>query len=124
MCHCLHYTIKTVYPKVTLQLGVEPGGDVSGFELLHQYRKLEISVTMKECPVGFVLVNGICDCNYFLSRKKLKCKIKHQVITNVSPGWIGLISKSLVYQRNCPYDYCTKTDIKIHATKDLSLIHI
>ena len=117
-CHHLHYTIKTTYPNVTLQLGVEPGGDVSGFELLHQYRKLEISVTMKECPAGFVLINGSCDCNYFLSFRGIRCKIKHQIITNISPGWIGLMNKSLVYLQNCPYDYCMKADVEMFVTKN------
>ena len=116
-CYNVHYTIRTTYPAVTLQLGVEPSGDVSGFELLYQYKRLEINVTLKKCPVGFARINGSCDCKDFLSIRKIKCDIRDQTISDVFPHWIGLVDNSLVYQRHCPYDYCSKSNVKIKATE-------
>ena len=117
-CSMLEYTIRAAswHREVTLQLGVESSGDVSGFELLHQYKRLEINVVFKKCPVGFVYVNGLCICSRLLSRRNIKCNIVNQTISDVSPGWIGLVDNTLVYQRHCPYDYCSQTNrVKICA---------
>ena len=118
-CNTVEYTIRTTYQHsvVTLQLGVEPSGDVSGFEQLLQYKRLEINVTLRDCPIGFVPSKGFCKCNTFLSFRKIKCSIRLQTITDVHPGWIGLIDNSLVYQRHCPYNYCQKSNVKIHANE-------
>lgn len=116
-CNTLKYAIRatTKHREVILQLGAEPSGDVSGFELLQQYKRLEIKVVFKKCPVGFVLVNGSCVCDRLLSRKNIQCNIRDQTISGISPGWIGLVNHTLVYQRHCPYDYCSQSNVKIHA---------
>ncbi len=119
-CSTLKYAIQAAskYREVILQLGVEPSGDVSGFELLQQYKRLEIKVVFKKCPIGFVQVNGSCICNAFLSFRNIKCDIRHQMISNVSPGWIGMVNNTLVYQKHCPYHYCSQSNnIKIHANE-------
>ena len=118
-CSTLEYAIRaaSTYREVILQLGVEPSGDVSGFELLQQYKRLEINVMFKKCPIGFAHVNGSCICNRLLSLRNIKCNIRHQTISGVSPGWIGLVNSTLVYQRHCPYDYCSSSNIKIHSNE-------
>ena len=119
-CSTLEYTIRAAsrHHEVILQLGVEPSGDVSGFELLQQYKRLEINVVFKKCPVGFIHVTGLCICNRFLSLRNIKCNIGHQTIRDVSPGWIGLVDNTLVYLRHCPYDYCLQSNsVKIHASE-------
>ena len=114
-CYWVTYSIRTTHPAVTLQLGVEPSGDVSGFELLHQYKRLEIDVTLKDCPVGFIGANGSCVCNTFLSSRKITCNIRYQTISNVAPSWIGFVNNQLVYQKHCPSGYCQTSHIKIHV---------
>ena len=119
-CSTLEYAIRAAseHQEVILQLGVEPSGDVSGFELLQQYKRLEIKVVFKKCPIGFVQVNGSCICNSLLSFRNIKCDIRHQTISNVSPGWIGMVNNTLVYQRHCPYHYCSQSNnIKIRANE-------
>ena len=116
-CYRVAYSIKTTHPAVTLLLGVEPSGDASGFELLQQYKRLEINVTLKECPVGFIRANGSCVCNRFLSTKKITCSIKDQTISDILPSWIGFVNNQLVYQRHCPYDYCQMSNVRIHSTE-------
>ena len=116
-CYRVAYSIRTTHPVVTLLLGVEPSGDVSGFELLHQYKRLEVNVTFKDCPVGFILANGSCVCSKFLSTWKIKCNIDDQTISDVFPSWIGFVNNQLVLQRYCPYDYCQTSNVRIHATE-------
>ena len=118
-CSTLEYAITATskHHEVILQLGAEPSGDVSGYELLQQYKRLEIKVVLKKCPIGFVLVNGSCVCNRLLSHRNIKCTIRDQTISDVLPGWIGLVNHTLVYQRHCPYEYCSQSNVKIHANE-------
>ena len=70
-------------------------------------------VKLRPCPIGFVLLNGKCDCdpvlfnNNFLHIKQ--CEINHLTIKRPPNSWIApIISGNSTYSvcSNCPMDYC------------------
>ena len=70
-------------------------------------------VKLLPCPIGFVLQNGICDCDPVLSSNKFvpikACNIDQLTIKRPQNSWIApLTSNNSTYSvcSNCPMDYC------------------
>ena len=70
-------------------------------------------VRLQPCPIGFVLQNGICDCNPVLISNKFvhieTCEIDQLTIKRPPNSWIvPLTSDNSTYSlcSNCPMDYC------------------
>ena len=70
-------------------------------------------VKLRPCPIGFVLLNGICDCDPVLFNNKFlhikECEINHITIKRPPNSWIApTISGNSTYSvcSNCPMDYC------------------
>ena len=126
-CGNLNYTIYSNYSKVQIQLSAQHSGDISGYEHLNQFRRLNVNVTMKKCPPGFALFNNVdshtvyCDCIDLLKEYQIKCDITKQQIHRKPPVWIGYVNSTntILVHAHCPFDYCsTDTDIKLNVTDD------
>ena len=70
-------------------------------------------VKLRPCPIGFVLLNGKCDCDPVLFNNKFlhikECEINHITIKRPPNSWIApIISGNRTYSvcSNCPMDYC------------------
>ena len=66
-------------------------------------------VKLLPCPVGFILQNGICDCDPFLPPDIDTCYIEQSVIRRPASMWITahVQSNDTKYLTgNCPMDYC------------------
>ena len=70
-------------------------------------------VRLQPCPIGFVLQNGICDCDPVLISNKFvhieTCEIDQLTIKRPPNSWIvPLTSDNSTYSlcSNCPMDYC------------------
>ena len=66
-------------------------------------------VELLPCPIGFILQDGVCDCDPILPKKFDKCYIDHAAIRRPANTWITAHSqanntKYLI--SNCPMDYC------------------
>ena len=97
------------FPKLYLFLVTQGDG---------QYHKLQLNVTLKNCPLGFTLVDGSCQCsrliqNYYITKNfNGKCDINtltiQKPITYTGP-WLGYWGKNAVFafSNNCPIGFCS-----------------
>ncbi|XP_065902235.1 uncharacterized protein [Dysidea avara] len=62
------------------------------------------------CPIGFIKVNGICQCHSFLYKYNIKCNINDQTLLLPANAWIAPTphNNSYVYSLSlqCPFHYC------------------
>ena len=63
-----------------------------------------LSVGFRKCPSGFVLNKSKCDCHGDWSH--VSCNFEERLLKRWSPAWIGFSDKGMIYQSECPYDYC------------------
>ena len=67
-------------------------------------------VDFKECPLGFAIHNGSCDCDKNLKTAflGLKCNIQTQTFTHPGKSWIGLSKdkKYIKYTKRCAPTVC------------------
>ena len=68
-------------------------------------------VQILPCPVGFMLQNGVCDCDPYLSNIDIDiCHIDESAITRPANTWITALNYSnntkYLISHNCPMDYC------------------
>ena len=79
-----------------------------------QHHKVYVSVSLKDCPLGFNLSSGACNCNSFLESKNFKCLINNGTIVKTDlTSWIGSVPNSsndskvhLAYAPQCSIEYC------------------
>ena len=81
---------------------------------------IEFSVNVLECPIGFMLFKGECQCDEKLSEiiSNITCNITHKTITRVGKVWIGLDSNknSMLVTTDCPYDYCVHGSVSFNES--------
>ena len=117
--HCQNLTY-SVYPKldtlplnVTLSFGILFSEDMSVIQNLAGYQSFNFSLTLKECPIGFIHKKSKgCVCSKIFP-KNVECNISAQNITSPPPQWIGLHSGRLVHDKHCPFDYCKTETVNI-----------
>ena len=70
-------------------------------------------VQLSQCPVGFSLLDGICDCDLILSNSDLHietCYIEQAAIIRPANSWISsdisLNGAKYLLSTTCPMDYC------------------
>lgn len=80
---------------------------------------LIVTVSLKVCPLGFMISHNICDCEEIL---KQKCDIVSNSISRTPPSWIGYnnktdgkVSQGMIYHPVCPYDYCLDEEVNIKS---------
>jgi predicted outer membrane repeat protein len=118
-CKNFNYSINTMESRVVLMLTPEKFifESISGDE---KYG-MTVTVTMKDCPVGFTLslVTSRCVCDPVFDRLDIVCDINDQTIVRPDNAWIGFMDNSstgapgVVFHRNCLSSYCIPGDVKI-----------
>ena len=134
-CTPVNYSINAPPGNVTVEISAELTGDKSGYERLLQYRAKYLNVTLKSCPAGFTdgensnkdeedfAACGVCILHF----DDLECHMKRKVFMKRKQGantWIGFVygdntttthmPTAIQYNANCPFDYCTKKELKLH----------
>lgn len=80
-----------------------------------------IDITIKPCPYGFELINGMCDClNILRNRlKNISCDISNGTIKREGSvsWWLGHDDgdHNFTLCQFCPFDFCTTKTIDIHT---------
>ena len=112
-CTVLNYTIYTSrYYDAILVLSIQFFGDKSFTEHLKFYRPLEITIAIKECPLGFRLHRKSCHCLQKL-QGGFHCNISNKTIIPKPGFWIGysIPTQSILYSSGCTVDYCRNTHL-------------
>ena len=78
-------------------------------------------VQLLPCPIGFTLLNGICDCDLYLVNSDLQintCYINELAIQRPANSWIGYNNYSTEthysISSHCPMDYCSPSTTKLN----------
>ena len=122
-CTILKYTIKSRNKFETLSLAVErqyvPEPYPRNRSKLQELQQLEITISLKECPLGFKFDSNrnICACHPFIERWGVKCNITSQKILRKASQWISTtLSQAVVINHHCPYDYCKSSDLSFNLS--------
>ena len=85
--------------------------------LNYRYFTRTINVHIRECPLGFRLPNNTqptCECEPQLQDH---CNPDNGTITRSGTMWIGYFSYSILFHKNCPFDYCKQEVLSIHLNE-------
>ena len=115
-CVNLNYSVNSTEKNVTFELTTE--GDF--FELGSNYKNIEVSVQLLDCPLGFSLT-GSCVCDSRLKNSNVECNINNQSFLRPASSWIGFINVSsaasskpgVMFHPNCPIGYCLPQDVSV-----------
>ena len=81
----------------------------------------KITLKKRQCPLGFILKEEICDCVTFLTRKGVTCDIDTLSFTKpidaLETGWLGKMPSAtsettIGYSNDCPFEYCNGATAK------------
>jgi len=89
---------------------------------LTTYKHYDVfQVMLLPCPVGFTLLNGICNCDPYLVNSDLQintCYINELAITHPANSWINYRNQSnethYSISPTCPMDYCSPSTTKLN----------
>ena len=126
-CSPLHYIIYTNESHVNLSLSIEFVGDKSFAEHLQYFKTLEMTIYIKDCPLGFTLSETLqhgwqektytCVCLSQL-HSGFRCTIDNETITPRHGYWIGYFQEHnetrIRYSDGCTLDYCKNTHLEIN----------
>ena len=84
------------------------------------------NVTLKRCPLGLILHDGLCICDPILLGviDGLTCDVQTGEFERPKFSWIALGLKNrseIIYTTACHYDYCLLTSIKVNLSGDPSV---
>uniref|UniRef100_A0A1X7UR19 Uncharacterized protein n=1 Tax=Amphimedon queenslandica TaxID=400682 RepID=A0A1X7UR19_AMPQE len=81
------------------------------------------SIRLLPCPLGFILENGQCVCDHFLTQiaPNTKCNITDTSISISYGQWLGNVSNSLGFSFLCPPKNCKTLVSYVNASQPLSL---
>ena len=74
-----------------------------------QYAYEVFRVKLLPCPVGFTLLEGICDCDFILTKILVSCNIDRSAIRRPANTWITAHNQTQNTKyliSDCPMDYC------------------
>ena len=85
---------------------------------ISQSKKLTVNFTT--CPKGFDFNEtlGQCDCYNW---GKIECDFTTLSLKRSPPAWVGFLDTNeaeVVYQNECPFNYCNENKIPMHIVKD------
>ena len=66
-------------------------------------------VELLPCPIGFILQDGMCNCDPILPKEFDKCYIDHSAIRRAANTWItahSQVNNTKYLISDCPMDYC------------------
>lgn len=72
-----------------------------------------LHVAFKHCPDGYDLDAVECKCDCHKSWEKIECDFEKMVLKRWSPAWLGFVDGHIVYQGECPYDYCKDGPVEL-----------
>ena len=114
-CSQLNYTVFSVALQETLVLTTQ--------QTETYFFAPYVDVKLQKCPLGFTLTHSPyhCDCVDILAEHGVRCDINGPSIDRQTPVWIGYgyNSSEILFQHQCPLDYCKPHDIVI-ATNNTS----
>ena len=112
---CTYLPINVSHGLSNYVLQVFNAGIPKGKELLKLHKSLNsltIKVYTSNCPIGFVLVGGKCNCDLAKIHSS-DCNITGSTISREYGSWIGYNSinntkyiRGIIYHGVCPLDYC------------------
>jgi len=81
------------------------------------------NITLKKCPLGLILHDGLCICDPTLLRaiRGLSCDVEIGIFDRPPNSWIANDSKNLsdiVYIDQCHYNYCSMVPMKVNIHND------
>lgn len=102
-CSLLNFTIFTLNDE-----------ESDGILALYPYSRpesIDIPITLKECPLGFELSSGLCNCTTLLVKQDFLCSINDETLTKHKPtSWVGVVTDDskvfLAYASHCSFQYC------------------
>ena len=117
-CKELHYTVfsqpENRSETQTLNLFAEGPCSVVG-------RPFRIVMNFTDCPIGFDIRSGACNCSDRLAAYTRTCNVTDEMIlhSRESTFWAGLDDETgeLVTYPNCPFGYCMVTAVKFSLSK-------
>ena len=82
-----------------------------------------ISVTLLDCPPGFILSGdpGQCTCDPVLLENNVTCNIDDQTVRRYGTTWVNAIvdgnESGVIVHLHCPFDYCRPEAVDVNLTK-------
>ena len=67
-----------------------------------QYAYEVFHVNLLPCPVGFTLQDGICDCDFILTKIIVSCNIDQSAIRHPANTWIAAHNQTQNTKCDCP----------------------
>ena len=89
-----------------------------------------ISVTVKECPAGFMLLNGVCSCDAPFEKQGFTCNIQNGTVNRPNHNiWIGVVEvesnheyySTYGYSQQCPSGYCKTGSTTVNLSEPYGL---
>ena len=112
-CADLHYTVFSQsenFTSETQTLNLYAEGPCSRLG-----RTFRVFINFTDCPIGFDVTNGACNCCERLAAYTNSCNVTDEKILRggESTFWAGLDDQTseLVTYPNCPFGYCTSTAV-------------
>ena len=80
-----------------------------------------IQVFLLPCPLGFILLNGVCQCDPVLVENNIECAIKNRqgLVYRSDSVWISAsyddneTSNGVILNKYCPHQYCREEKLAI-----------
>ena len=76
---------------------------------------VSIRVEILECPIGFTLKSGKCQCEQFLVNNNVQCNVSVSTTKFLRSGnsWFAYANNTqcITGTTNCPFDYCNRSDV-------------
>ena len=80
---------------------------ISSYQQLYAYEVYHVKLL--PCPVGFTLQDGICDCDFILTKILVSCNIDQSAIRRPANTWLtadNQTQNTKYLMSDCPMDYC------------------
>ena len=128
-CTNLTYTIMSSHQVEEMVLTVEkldtrlPAGyfvrnrQVEKIKLV--FKDLHVYISLRPCPLGFVLYSSACICHPQLQQHGINCNIDSQTVSRQSSMWINAtcVNRSqngIIVHEHCPFDYCKPESFELN----------
>ena len=114
-CQGVYYAVSSNLKEVKLHLTLDSCNDGV------QWPNIAIYVFLKDCPPGFSLSKGKCNCAPRLRIQNIFCEIFLGKIRRSGSVWISIAppyntSNSFYVHLHCPYSYCNKTPVFVNLS--------
>ena len=76
---------------------------------------VSIEVEILDCPIGFILKSGQCQCDPFLANNNVQCNVSVPITKFFNSGnsWFSYNNDTqcITGTTNCPFDYCNRSNV-------------